>query len=170
MPVSALENKDIAKGWINSLKAKRVLDIGVGQGTYSDLARTPEQSWIGLEVYYPYVEMYNLEGKYDDVIIADARYVDYTKIGKFDLITWGDCIEHMPKDDAKMLLSELLKHTKHLLLAFPVLHLEQHDDDNPYEDHIGHWHYDEMVDYLGDKVIDSMNGDILAYFMIRGSL
>ena len=170
MPVSSEENKDIAKKWIDDLHAKRVLDVGVGQGTYADLARTPEQHWYGIEAYYPYVEQFNLEGKYDEVIIGDARYINYTKLGLFDLIIIGDCVEHMEKQDSHELLLELLKHTKYLLVSFPVLHLDQHDDSNPFEEHIGHYGYIEMQQFMSGKIVKSIEGDILAYFLISDEL
>lgn len=170
MPVSSEENKDIAKKWIDDLHAKRVLDVGVGQGTYADLARTPEQHWYGIEAYYPYVEQFNLEGKYDEVIIGDARYINYTKLGLFDLIICGDMLEHLTKDGSKELIQTFLTSCKHLLLCFPVLHLDQHDDMNPFEEHIDHWGYREMKDYLGDRVEDSIEGEILAYFKVKGNL
>ena len=82
MPTSSTENKNIAKLWIDELNPKHILDIGVGKGTYSELARTPEQTWTGIEAYYPYVQEFDLDGKYDDVIIGDARYIDYNKLPK----------------------------------------------------------------------------------------
>lgn len=168
MPTSAVENKNIAKDWIDTLNPKHVLDIGVGKGTYSDLARTPEQTWIGIEAYYPYVQEFDLDGKYDDIIIGDARYIDYNKLPKQDLIIIGDMIEHMEKQQAKDLLTELLDHTRHILICFPVQHLDQHDDRNPFEDHIDHWDYEEMNNFMNGKVKKSLMGDILAYFLIGG--
>lgn len=170
MPTSDIENKQIAKQWIDELTPLRVLDVGTGNGTYSSLARKPEQTWIGIEVYYPYVTEYQLEGKYDEMIIGDARYINYDKLGEFDLIIWGDCIEHLPKDDAKELLNELLKHTEALILAFPVVHYDQEDENNPFEEHLDHWTFEEMTDYLKGKEIESIKGEILAYFKIKGEL
>lgn len=171
MPVSATENKDIAKQWIDELKPRRVLDIGVGEGTYSLLARTEDQYWYGIEAYYPYVEKYNLKSKYDSLIIGDARYIDYGKLPPMSLVIAADFIEHMTRNQAKSLIEELLQHTQYLLICFPVLHLDQHDDSNQFEDHVDHWSDQQMSDYLdsiGAEVYKHVVGDILSYYLVSG--
>lgn len=169
MPTSATENKNTVKEWIDELSPLKVLDIGAGEGTYSDLARKNE--WWAIEAYYPYVKQFNLESKYDKVIIGDARYIDYKKLPKFDLIIAADFLEHMKTDQAKTLIQELLTRTDHLLICFPVQHLDQHDPNNPFENHVDHWRFDEMVDFLRDinaTVSKSINGEILAYLLVKG--
>lgn len=171
MPTSAQENKDIAKKWIDKLPVKRVLDIGAGEGTYSDLLRKPYQEWIAVEAYYPYVQEFNLESKYNEIIISDIRYLDYSKLPKLDLSIAGDMLEHMIKKEAKEVIENLLVFSKYVLLCFPVLHLHQHIPENPFEEHIDHWTYEDMRDYLegyGVEIIESIAGDILAYFLLRG--
>lgn len=179
--VSDNENKDVAKSWIDEINPENVLDIGCGTGTYSMLAKQNHQNWYGLEVFYPYVKQYDLHSKYDEIFIADARYADYYKIRTasdtkdgFDLIIAADMLEHMESNDAKTLIRELLTHTKQLLICFPVEHNPQHAgaEGNDFETHVDHWHYDEMAEFLEamDFTIDnSICGDVLAYFLIRGS-
>lgn len=171
MPFSDSENKEIAKGWYEKIKPRTVLDIGCGAGTYSDLMRTPDAHWTGLEVFYPYVDKFDLNSKYDRVIIGDARYIDYRSIGSiFNLIIAGDFIEHMPKDDAKMVIHKLVANGHNVIICFPVLHLDQEAyEGNDFEHHIDHWAYDEMMNFLnmsGYGVVDSVDGEILAYFWV----
>lgn len=171
MPYSASENKEWVKTWVEELKPRRVLDIGVGQGTYSDLCRTEEQKWTGIEVFYPYVQDFELEGKYDEIIIADARWVDYGKLQRQDLIIAADFLEHMTKEEAKKLINTLILHGNYLLICFPVQHLDQHDDRNPFEAHIDHWHYEEMATFLSSlhvTIEKTIKGEILAYFLVKG--
>ena len=81
----------------------RVLDIGAGEGTYAKFLRQihPAADWVGVEIWGPYVRKYALESLYDKVVIADARYVDYGLLGKFDLGLAGDVLEHMEKIEKK---------------------------------------------------------------------
>lgn len=169
MPTSASENKDVVKQWILELNPQKVLDIGAGEGTYSTLARN-KGTWAALEAYYPYVAQYKLEEKYDKVIVGDARYIDYGKLPFFNLIIAADMLEHMTHAEAKALIKELLAHTQYLLICFPIIHLDQHDDNNPFEEHIDHWGDGQMGEYLesiGAVVEKHMIGEILSYFLVK---
>jgi hypothetical protein len=170
MPTSSPEHKDIAKQWIDELNPNRVLDIGAGEGTYAMLAKQPHQHWTAIEVFYPYVTTYNLKEKYDEIIVADARYMNYGKIPYQNLIISGDMIEHMTKAESKALIAELLQHTAHLLICFPVVHLDQAPyEGNDFEIHVDHWHFDEMTEFLGDKIVKSLDGEVVAYFLVKGT-
>lgn len=176
--VSDNENKQVAKSWIDDLDPISVLDIGAGMGTYSMLARQEHQHWTALEVFYPYVSQYALLDKYDHVIIGDARYMDYDKLSGgnvegWELIIAADMLEHMAKHDAQALIQELLKYSRHLLICFPVEHQEQHagEEGNDFETHIDHWTFDEMQDFLNSlerHIVNSIKGDVLAYFLVSG--
>lgn len=174
--VSELENKQLVREWIVNLNPDRVLDIGAGVGTYAILAKHPNQHWTAIEVFAPYVEMFNLNGKYDQVVVGDARFIDYNKlrqVGQFyDLIIAADMLEHMPKQDAKDLLELLFTQGKYVLICFPVVHNDQHagTEGNDFEAHIDHWDYDEMRDFLGGRMVKNVLGDICAYFLAKGAL
>ena len=82
----------------------RVLDIGIGSGTYYDRyvnswLTKPRTEWTGIEIWYPYIEKYALAGKYDDLRVTDAR--DFcrqnTHIGDgyFDICFVGDVAEQI---------------------------------------------------------------------------
>lgn len=175
--VSDREYKDVVKCWIDEIDPGSVLDVGAGAGTYAKLAKQGLQHWTALEVFYPYVKMFGLKELYDEVIIGDARYMNYDKIGDYigwDLIITADMLEHMPREDAKQLIYALSKQCKHLLICFPVEHHEQQagDEGNDFETHIDHWTYEEMKMYL-EFVIESgieksIHGEILAYFLVKG--
>lgn len=181
--VSDTENKEIAKRWITDLQPARVLDIGAGQGTYSMLmeheAELDGQHWTALEVFAPYVEMFDLKSKYDQIVISDARFVDFSKLNggqKYDLTIAADMLEHMEKHEAKTLISDLLDHSHYLLICFPVEHQEQHagDEGNQFETHVDHWTFDEMREFLNftagpEYVSDYAVGNVLAYFLVESS-
>lgn len=173
--VSDTENKDVVKQWIEDLEPAKVLDIGAGQGTYSKLARVDDghSHWAALEVFYPYVNQYELWQYYDEIHIGDARIIDYDKLGDFDLIIAADMLEHMNKGDAKELIDELLDHCKQLLICFPVEHQEQHagDEGNDFETHVDHWTAAEMDDFLDSQIVNNrLVGNVLAYYLVEGNV
>lgn len=168
--VSDRENKHVARQWIEDLRLNTVLDLGAGVGTYSIMCWKPGQHWTALEVFEPYVEMFNLWGKYDHVIVADARKAVYED---YDLIIAADMLEHMQKDEAKELLKTLFAHARHVLICFPVIHHDQHAgaEGNDYETHIDHWTDEEMVSFLeGREICNRVVGEVSAYYMVRGDL
>lgn len=172
--VSDMENKHFIREWLihNKDHFNKVLDIGAGVGTYALMGRYPHQHWTALEVFEPYVDMFNLEGKYNKVVVQDARYADYDKLGDFDLIIAADMLEHMKKEEAKDILNKILVHSKTVLVCIPVEHNDQHagEEGNVYETHVDHWHADEMASFLGSRIVNEYVGDVCAYFIAEGDL
>lgn len=169
--VSDNENKEIVKSWIDDLGPSTVLDVGAGMGIYSILAKRPGQHWTALEVFAPYVNMFNLRSRYDQIIVADARYVNYARLGRFDLSIAADMLEHMPKADAVTLIADLLACSGAALFCFPIIHHDQAAgfEGNDFESHIDHWSVAEMDALLADRqIIKSITGDVLAYYLVQG--
>lgn len=173
--ISTSENKREVMTWFDDLPINRVLDVGAGQGIWSILLRQPEQWWTALEVFYPYAKMFDLREKYNEIFIADARYVDFMKIGQWwDLSILADVLEHMHKDQAKDVVTELLPRSHYLLISVPVEHNHQHagTEGNDFETHIDHWTDTEMGKFLDEfntthKVINHIVGDISAYYLVE---
>lgn len=169
--VSDNENKELAANWIKEAKPYSVLDIGAGMGIYSIMAKQKGQHWTAIEVFAPYINMFNLRSRYDEIIVTDARYANYEKIGNFDLIIVADMLEHMTKDESSELVMTLLQYCHNLLICFPIIHHEQHAglEGNDFETHIDHWTEDEMRELLKNRQIEhEMIGEVLAYFFVRG--
>lgn len=169
--VSDIENKHIIRKWLldNHKEFKRVLDIGAGVGTYALMGRYPDQHWTALEVFEPYVDMFNLTGKYDEVIVADVR--DHV-FSDYNLIIAADMLEHMKKDEAKAVVAEIMKHSQQFLVCVPVIHHDQGagPEGNIFESHIDHWHPEEMRLLLGNRIISEITGNVCAYFLADGDL
>ena len=114
MPSSSKEGKFIISEWITKISSEinTVLDLGVGEGTYHKFfyRKNPvlkHAKWIGVEVWQPYIELYNLKTVYDQIEQEDIRYIDYQKFGEVDLVFAGDVLEHMTKDEAISLIKKL---------------------------------------------------------------
>lgn len=170
--VSDIENKHIIREWLIKERRtfKRVLDIGAGCGTYAIMGRFPEQHWTAIEVFEPYVDMFNLRGKYDDVFIDDIR--ESNLLDDYNLIIAADMLEHMKKQEAKDVIAKLLPHCDQLLISIPVVHNDQEagPEGNEYEKHVDHWHAEEMRLLLGNRLISETVGSVCAYFLANGDL
>lgn len=176
MPFSDAQGKDVILSWVKEINPRTVLDIGPGAGAYSDLLREHVNAWQfnALEVWEPYIGKFNLRQKYDHVTVGDIRTVNKDVIESYDLVIIGDVIEHMTKDEARSALLTLTRphffQNYNLIISFPVLHLDQGDyEGNPYEAHVDHWTFDEMVEFCKEnnlRVISSGHGDVLAWFWI----
>jgi organic hydroperoxide reductase OsmC/OhrA/predicted SAM-dependent methyltransferase len=107
--------------WLGS-GVQRVLDIGTGPGTNSDWSRQllPKAEWAGIEAWAPYVERYDLESKYDTMIVADARFIDWQKLGQFDVAFIGHILEHITKEQALTLFQEVSRIARFVVLQVPI--------------------------------------------------
>jgi hypothetical protein len=136
MPGSLGENRDFVLDVVtNVIKPLRILDVGAGMGTYADLLRPHTSAVIdGIEVWEPYVEQFGLYEKYDTLFVCDAR--DHRLWADYDLVIFGDVLEHMSMKDAK----RLWEHAKHSLwgmISLPIVHYPQGAEyNNPYEVHV----------------------------------
>lgn len=140
MPGSIRENDQFVREFVANNNIQNVLDVGVGQGTYSDLIRNQVTAIDGIEVWEPYVEQFDLVSKYDALYVADARsklkeFVGPYKV--FDLVIFGDVLEHMTEDEAKNLWDVAGMISRWGLISVPIVHYPQGaEGGNPYEVHV----------------------------------
>lgn len=134
MPVSCnVLKSDVRVYFENQIdKNNRILDVGVGCGTYSKLLRDIGYRMDGLEIWLPYVINYKLNELYDNVIIGDIMNYDSSK---YDVIILGDVLEHMDIEDSLRLMERIEKNKQICLVAVPYK-LEQGEHyGNKYEIH-----------------------------------
>ena len=139
----------------------RVLDLGPGSGTYSRLFRKRYQSaeWVAIEAWGPYVKQFDLKSRYDRVIVADVRYVDYNLFGNFDICFCGDILEHMPEADARTLIDGLLNRCKLLFMSVPIGHFPQGDvGGNEFEIHVVDNYSEARIRELYPEIVDGTVG------------
>lgn len=165
MPTSDPQGKDWALQIYLKIRPDRVVDVGVGEGTYAKLMRPHHEAyWRGIEAWAPYVGEYELRSLYDEVMVADVVYLDQMWLTS-DLIIAGDVLEHMSAPIARMMVRRFRDRAKNLLVSIPVLHLDQDAvNGNPYERHVDHWTYEAMLAELHPGIVDTWRGDVLAYY------
>lgn len=129
------EGKPYAIQRIIEINPSSVLDVGAGRGAYATILNPflPNLTIDALEIWEPYIEKYGLAKKYRNVYLADAREHDNYA---YDLVIFGDVLEHMKKEDAIKLWDKASKQANFALISIPINHCPQDElDGNPYEVH-----------------------------------
>lgn len=138
MPTSYNYFKEEVKDWIleNISQTSPILDVGPGEGTYSDLLVPYGYYMNAIEIWEPYVDKYNLRSKYEEVFIGDINDTLLTFLARHDFIIMGDVIEHISVEKAKLLISCLYNMSIDMLVAVPYQMEQGIHEDNIYETHL----------------------------------
>lgn len=149
MPLSTADGRGWVYDRIAQTTAPVILDIGAGEGTYSNLARhlRLDAEWIAVEIHEPYVERFLLESKYDVIVVADARR--FRPHQEPYVVLMGDVLEHMPREDAVELIEWHLQHADEIMVSVPIVYSPQEAcHGNDHEEHLYHWQFHEMASLL----------------------
>lgn len=146
MPRSDTSNRAWIVKKITDLYPDTFLDVGPGIGAYGSLVKEHSPLTIrhAVEIWAPYVHTYNLEQIYHKVYICDARiFFNYS----YDLVILGDVLEHMTRQEAIALWSEVTRSAKAAIISMPIIHYPQGEEEgNPYEEHVEEdWTHEEIM-------------------------
>lgn len=175
MASSSKEGKAAIYEWLTEIgpAVKTVLDLGVGEGTYHRLfsrksAVLRHATWVGIEAWEPYIQKYELIDRYDVIVNKDIREVDFSTLGPIDLVFAGDVLEHISKDDAITVISNLLKIAKHIVISIPIVHYPQGEEDgNPFEVHVkDDWSHDEILETF-PSVKRMWTGKVIGVYLLE---
>lgn len=137
MPHSARENDEDVRRFVIDHDIDRVLDVGAGSGTYAHLLG--EFCHLdAIEVWQPYVEEYRLEDLYQNICVADVLWcVGMEAREKWDLVIFGDVLEHMSQEGALMVWNWAHTIARWGLISAPIVPFPQGTEHgNPYEAHV----------------------------------
>ena len=128
------DGKEYVVAWIKEHfpKGSTCLDVGACDGKWSRLIG----DWLvmdAVEVWRPYIEENDLKSQYRFVYECDIRQLNYEY---YDLIIFGDVLEHLSSDDAKQELDYAVTRCKDLVIGVPFLYHQDMINGNPYEKHI----------------------------------
>lgn len=144
MPGSSRHGKKEIKKWINNHYISTILDIGCGQATYPKLLGN-KYTYYGVEIWTPYIKKFDLLDYYKEIFIGDVLKL---KLIVTDCIILGDILEHLEKEQAKLLLQKALVEYQHVVLSIPLSDTKPYEGairyQNPYEKHISYWFFDEL--------------------------
>ena len=85
------------------------------------------------EIWEPNIEHHNLEKKYRKVFASPIQDLTYDH---YDLIIFGDVIEHMSVEDAQKVIDYARPRCKDMVIAVPYNYPQGEMYGNPYEKHI----------------------------------
>ena len=114
-----------------------ILDVGAGNGKWYDLLGK-HFTMDALEAWYETIAINSLDKKYRTVYlgrIQDAT-LSASNLPAYDLIIFGDVIEHLSVEDAQKVLSYLYPVCRDMLIAVPFKYEQDEIDGNPYEKHL----------------------------------
>lgn len=139
--ISDWRGKDEIKNFVfnNFPAGSTILDVGAGGGTY--VALLNGGNWYimdAVEVYKPAAE--HIKDFYRNVFNQDIKDFTAWKDIKYDLVIFGDVIEHMTVEDAIRVLERAKCFAKHIIISVPFLRPQDAKDtetpDNLAESHL----------------------------------
>jgi len=168
MPYSDPDNKPWTTEKIKEINPKTVLDVGAGAGVYLDIIKNNLENDVSVEaveIWEPYIKEFNLESKYNIVWNKDVRLF---KEFSYDLVIFGDIMEHMTKEDAVKLWDNVSKTAGSAIISIPIVHYPQgHEHGNPYEEHVkDDWTTQEVLDTFSN-ITEYKEFDVTGVFIAR---
>ena len=122
--------KDIVCAWIreNFSAGTEILDVGACDGIWRKLL--PEYTMDAVEIHGPNAD--RLHG-YRKVFRRDVDGLDFEH---YDLIIFGDVIEHMDVEKAQRVLAYARPRCRDMVVAVPFLYPQDAFGGNPWEKHL----------------------------------
>lgn len=126
--------KNLIVHWVkdNFPKGATALDVGACDGKWYELLGD-YLLMDACEVYQPNIEQHQLSRKYRKVYWGDIAFMEYKH---YDLIIFGDVIEHMGVIKAQKVLEYAKERCNDLIIAVPYEYPQDAIYGNPYERHI----------------------------------
>lgn len=128
------DGKELIISWIkgNFPKGSTCLDVGPCDGKWHNLLGD-YLVMDAVEIFQPNIENHKLRSKYRNVFNDD---VDNLRYEWYDLIIFGDVIEHMTVEKAQRVLDYAMPRCKDMVVAVPYRFHQDEQYGNPYEVHI----------------------------------
>ena len=173
MPTSSSSGKKQIVQWATTKKINKVLDVGCGMGTYPTLLKVENPilktaTWWGIEAWQKYIDEFNLKSLYDNILNEDARTVDWSALPDFDLVIFGDVLEHMTKEESKKLVINALIKSKYVVISIPIIFSPQGEHEgNPFEIHVKpDWSHEEVLETF-PKIVSSWKGKKIGVYFLE---
>jgi hypothetical protein len=152
MPISNSVLKDDVKVYFSKYieSGVRILDVGIGVGTYGKLLKNMGYKMDGIEIWLPYITKYDLNALYDNIIIGNVMTYDTRN---YDVIILGDILEHLSVDDGLRLMDRVEKCGQVCIVAVPYQSDQGAWEGNVYETH----HQNDLTNEVVLKRYNNLN-------------
>jgi SAM-dependent methyltransferase len=168
MPTSPYAHLYALVLYLDALRPKSILDIGLGNGKLGFIARDlldvmygecyHRSQWRlkldGIEVFEDYIQDHQ-RAIYNDIHIGDAFDV-IDRVGNYDMIILGDVLEHFDKQKGIAFMDKCVRHANEAVSLFIPLGdgwAQEAIYGNPYETHRSSWHLDELKSFSSNHHI-----------------
>ena len=154
MPSSFVDSVPPIMKRIIELNPRRMVDVGPGWGKYGLMCREYLPDLLLLEaVEVKQGRVWTQESIYNNVHTSDVRDIDPALWADTELVLIIDVIEHMRKVEGQTLLKDIVNAGASVLVSTPKVFAHQHDDHNPYEEHISLWKWEDFWTPGMNKVV-----------------
>ena len=113
-------------------KGSTCLDVGACDGKWGKLLGD-HLEMDGIEIFEDNIELYRLNEIYNTIYFGDIADFEYEY---YDLIIFGDVLEHMTVEKAQKVLAYAKPRCKDLIIGIPFLYEQGAIYGNPWEVHI----------------------------------
>ena len=165
MGTSNWQNISYVIDLVRKLNPVSILDVGVGFGRWGILFREFLEIWEhskydgkwervidGVEIYPDYIKDYH-KYFYSNIYRQDALEFLRSTDKRYELINFGDVIEHFEKKQGEEILKLALEKGKYVLATIPIgKHWPQGPTENPYEEHKSVWYNRDFLKYKHCKI------------------
>lgn len=136
MPYSARENDSDVRAFVEGMSIKSVLDVGAGSGTYGKLLKDLVDVIDAAEIWDAYINEFDLTSIYRTVHLVDVRTLSRSVYQNYDLVIFGDVLEHMSRENS-LTVWNAAHGAKYGLISVPIIHYPQGAEfGNPHEAHV----------------------------------
>jgi len=149
MPVSSVKGKSVIKEWFSRQNdIKTIVDLGPGSGTYPKLLGENRYVWKAVEIWGPYIELFNLDKLYQEIRIGDIQYME---LPDGDCAIIGDVLEHIEKEGAIRTFHKIDRQFKHVVFSIPTNSDSKYvHEGNNFEKHVSVWTLEELEKLVPD--------------------
>lgn len=120
-----------------------IFDVGCGRGRYSPFLKPLSSKLVGCDIHSPSLEVCKYRNCYDELFNYDLRNPLPLPDRSFDVSVCFETLEHLSKEESLILLEELERITKRLVVvSTPTRFISQDKDkvfNNPYAQHRCLW-------------------------------
>lgn len=171
MPGSATEGKELVKEFCIKNNIQTVLDIGPGEGTYYYALQGVEITRLdAIEVWGPYLDIYDLRSKYNNIMLADVYYFNWSLLTSYDMIILGDVVEHLDEVQGPRVIARAVENAKYVVVSLPIYGYAQGfgNDGNRHEAHLVQYSDASIREILKDyEILESFKGSILGVYIFK---
>lgn len=143
------------------IEPRQVLDVGVGFGRWGIIVREFCDVWFGrvlreewniniegIEAFPANIDEYH-KSFYNKIHLGDAKAILPTLKNQWDVIIFGDVLEHFERSLGEKILRWSIDHSSYVLVNVPLGVSWSQDDKygNLYERHLSSWEASDFINY-----------------------